>query len=378
MTYLDNAATTACAAPVVEAMLPFFTDNFANAASSDHKPGNDAKMAVDQARSTVAALVNANPEDVVFTSGSTESNNLALSVNSRLLTTPVEHPSILDAMAMRRFDQDAFLTIDSNGAVDLNMLRTSLDDQIETLVSVIATNNETGLEQDILGIAKVVNITGSMLHIDATQSIGTQEINMAATPSLAGVSLSAHKIHGPKGVGALIVSAALRRKLQAVHRGGGHERGLRSGTLNVPGIVGFGVAVNLLSSCRAERRSKLHRIRQGFLHELRSRLDQSIVVESLESSRVSPHILSLRFSGTNGRALLRALRDDVAFSLGSACATNKNEPSHVLTALGFDKRQIAETVRFSFAYDQTENTVRLAASRIAAAVRALSDFSLTV
>lgn len=377
MIYLDHAATTACAPEVVDAMIPFFRDYFANAASVDHVPGNAMRRAVDDARESVAALVGAKPEDVIFTSGSTEANNLALSVDGPVLTTPVEHPSVLDPFAARLRDDDALLAVDAAGRVELVGLRESLAARADALVSIIATNNETGTEQDVESLDALIHESRGMLHLDATQAIGTHTFDMRRTRAVTGISISAHKIHGPKGVGALIATAPLRRRMSPILRGGGHERGFRSGTLNVPGIVGFAVAARLLAAQREGRLERLGALRKCFLDVLKDALGD-IVTETIQGAAVSPHVLSVRLHGTNGRALLRAVRDDVAFSLGSACATNKSEPSHVLVALGLDRRAIAETFRISFAWDQSLDDVQHAAAIISEAARTLSAYSLSV
>jgi cysteine desulfurase len=376
MIYLDNAATTACAAEVVDAMVPLFRSVFANASSIDHLPGTAARKAVDEAREAIAIMVGARAEDVIFTSGSTEANNLALSVKQRVLSTRVEHPSILDPIAARNREDDAFLDIDSTGAVVQKALleRLSVGNKA-ALVSVIATNNETGVEQDIDGLAKLTTQHRVMLHLDATQAIGTRPFSMRKS-GIDGLSISAHKIYGPKGVGALIAGASLRKAIKPIVRGGGHERGFRSGTLNVPGIVGFGVAAKLVSERWLERRKRLSDLRFQFLEALSGQLGDA-VNETVPLEQVSPHVLSFRLRGTNGRALLGAVRDEVAFSLGSACATNKAEPSHVLLALGMDKRTISETVRVSFSAEQSTEEVRRAALIIARAAYGLSAYSVS-
>jgi cysteine desulfurase len=373
MIYLDHAATTACAEEVISAMLPYFREQFANASSTDHMLGAKAKEAVERAREQVAELVGAQPEDVIFTSGSTEANNLALSVSLHVSTTPVEHPSILDSLKSRGRDTDTFLDISSEGLVLPDALAKTMK-QRRCLVSVIATNNETGVEQDIDMLATVTNEAGSLLHLDATQAVATRTIDLRKR-NIAACSLSAHKIYGPKGVGALVATGAMRRELHPILHGGGHERGLRSGTLNVPGIVGFGVAAELAKKHRAERRNTISLLRQRFFEEL-SEATGHLATKTIQSAPTSPHILSLRISGTNARALLRGVRDDVAFSLGSACATNKSEPSHVLMALAIDKKVIAETIRCSFSSEQTPEEVEKAAAAIGSAAKALAGYSL--
>jgi cysteine desulfurase len=373
MIYLDYAATTRCSAEVIDAMLPFFRENFANASSIDHILGSKAREAVENARASIATLVGSQPEDVIFTSGSTEANNLALSVALPLVTTRVEHPSVLDVVLARSNSADRFVEIDRNGRVLEDALSRILAEG-RHLVSVIATNNETGVEQDLDTLAALVSTTTSLLHVDATQAVGTRTIDLRKR-KIAACSVSAHKIHGPKGIGALVISGEIRRELRPIQRGGGHERGLRSGTLNVPGIVGFAVAADLAARNRAARRQHLEQLRQRFIEAISA--IRSSVVFTIQDAPTSPHILSLRLSGTNGRALLRAVKDEVAFSLGSACATNKAEPSHVLTALGIEKKAISETIRLSFSSEQSFDEIEKAASIIAHAANALAGYSLS-
>ena len=375
MIYLDNAATTACAEEVVESMLPFFRENFANASSIDHVLGLQAREAVDRAREQIAELIGGNPEDIIFTSGATEANNLALSIALPVSTTRVEHPSILDTLTSRGRDTDSFIDTDNEGLVHADALAQATK-QRQCLISVIATNNETGVEQDLDMLSSVATNGGSLLHIDATQAIGTRAIEVRRR-GIAACSISAHKIYGPKGIGALAASTLMRRHLRPILHGGGHERGMRSGTLNVPGIVGFGVAARLAALHRAERRDKLTALRQRFLDVLGAKVGERSFA-TITNATVSPHILSLHLRGTNARALLRAVREEVAFSLGSACATNKAEPSHVLLALGLDKRTIAETIRCSFSSEQSLHEVGEAARAISAATTSLSEFSVPV
>lgn len=374
MIYLDNASTTAVAEEVLEAMLPFFRGQFANASSTDHILGSKAKEAVERAREQVAEAVGAQPEDVIFTSGSTEANNLALSVDLPISSTLVEHPSILDVIKARKRDTDTWLDLTHEGLVIPESLKKAITHR-RSVVSVIATNNETGVEQDIDMLANVTNDGGSLLHLDATQAVGTRAIDLRKR-NIAACSLSAHKFYGPKGVGALVVSTAMRRELSPILHGGGHERGLRSGTLNVPGIVGFGAAAGLAMKYRVQRRNHLAALNKRFFDVL-SESTNFRASMTIQSAATSPHILSVRISGTNARALLRSVRDEVAFSLGSACATNKSEPSHVLTALGIDKKIIGETIRCSFSSEQTLEEVELAASKLANAALELSQYSVS-
>lgn len=375
MIYLDHAATTACAAEVVDAMLPYFREHFANGSSTDHLPGVTARRAIDEARDAVALMVGARAEDVIFTSGSTEANNLVMSVACAVLTTQVEHPSVLDSFGARNLEVDSFVPVDEHGIVKIELLEAQLA-RIDgcSLVSIIATNNETGAEQDIESLQALATKRGALLHLDATQAVGTRQFS-ARRDGLAALSISAHKIHGPKGVGALVAMPAMRAKLKPVFRGGGHERGFRPGTLNVPGIVGFGVAARIIRANWSQRRQTLTALRQHFIKTLQRSCGDALY-ETVPCALASPHILSIRLRKTNARALLGAVREGVAFSLGSACATNKAEPSHVLVALGLDKRSVAETFRISFSPDQTMEEVGAAAMLLANAAQALSGYSV--
>ena len=268
---------------------------------------------------------------------------------------------------------DSFVEIDRDGVACKEALVNALAER-KCLVSIIATNNETGVEQDLDLLASIATDSTSLLHVDATQAVGTSTIDLRKR-KIAACSISAHKIQGPKGIGALVISGGIRRELRPLIRGGGHERGFRSGTLNVPGIVGFGVAAELTVKHRAERHQRLAVLRQHFLDSIVNAIGSATTTVS--RAHTSPHILSLRLRGTNGRALLRAVRNEVAFSLGSACATNKSEPSHVLTALGVEKSAIAETIRCSFSSEQALEEIDKAASAIARAANALTGYSLS-
>ena len=373
MIYLDHASTTPCAQEVIDEMLPFFRDSFANASSIDHIPGNDASRAVEKARESIAALVGVRANEIIFTSGSTEANNLAVSSAHSIIITAIEHPSIRDTVIARRNESDVTLQVDANGLIDIDELRETLRVSSVTLVSIIATNNETGTEQQLGRISQCVKEAGSLLHFDATQTIALRSLELSKT-QFDGISLSAHKINGPKGIGALIVRNGLRRLIRPMIHGGGHERGLRSGTLNVPGIVGFGAAADLALKNGEHNREKVRAVKAEFLSILYEKLGERIQ-QTITSDHASPHILSLRIEGINGRALLGEVRQEVAFSLGAACATLKSEPSHVLLEIGLDKSQIAQTIRLSFSPEQTKELVRQAAEIISIAAFKLLEYS---
>lgn len=372
MIYLDYAATTPCDPRVVEAMLPFFSEQFGNASSIDHSMGVQARKAVDQARASIASLVGAKDEDVIFTSGSTEANNLVLAGTRRFaITSMVEHPSVLESVTKRR-DRKAYsvLPVNGDGVVTTDSLRAELEGHAGSLVSIISVNNEIGCKNDIGKLSQVSHEHGAFFHSDMTQAFVASHVDFRKS-DLDAISMSAHKIYGPKGVGALICKAGLRRETIALAFGGGHERGLRSGTLNVPGIVGFGAAASILEKERGRLARHLVDVRTKFTDVLGNRFSGNLSLNGGKDA--SPHILSVTLHGVNNRALLRMSGDRLCFSLGSACATNKNEPSHVLKALGLSDRVCNETIRVSFGLGTTNDEATEAATLLASAANGLLE-----
>lgn len=366
--YLDYAATTPCADEVVDAMLPFFSKTFGNAASVDHPVGGFARKAVEQARAHVADLVSARPEEVIFTSGATESNNLALSSDLPLVYGAIEHPSIREAATSGRDRPKVELAADSDGCYEVSHLSSILDTlSAKGVVSLMWVNNETGSTQDLGAIAKISREHDFLVHTDASQGIMHFPLSMRAT-GINAVSLSAHKIYGPKGIGALVCDAKLRAKLRALTHGGGHERGLRPGTLNVPGIVGFGAAARIAKKDQNRNTSLLTRLRQAFKEQLIAEFPRA----QFNCERAAaPHICSITLPGVNNRALLQETAGRVAFSLGSACSTGRNEPSHVLLGIGLSTAEANSTIRCSFGLQQSEEQVKRAAQEITLAANRL-------
>lgn len=362
MTYLDYAATTPCLPEVVDAMLPFLTTEFGNAASIDHLMGTRARTAVEQARSYVGQLVGAPPEDVIFTSGATESNNIALNSSRQVVTSSIEHPSVLDFLDRVRKAESTILKVDAHGEISASSLVDCLSQRkvAQHLVSIMLVNNEVGTTQDVQSLSAAAHQLEALFHTDATQAVVTTSIEMRQM-QIDALSISAHKLYGPKGVGALICNAAFRRELLPRQFGGGHERGIRSGTLNVPGIVGFGEAAKIALQDRPKRVGHLSKIRRLFIENLTKTFGGSLTIHG---TCVSPHIASVRLAKINNRALLRANARQLCFSLGSACATAKSEPSHVLIAMGLSDEQANETVRISFGAQTTEKEVELAATAL--------------
>jgi cysteine desulfurase len=373
--YLDDHATTPADPRVIEAMLPFFGEKFGNAASRSHSFGWEAEKAVELARKRVAALAGVTPREVVFTSGATESNNLAIkgameayrANGSHIVTMATEHKAVLDPVKHleRSGVRATVLPPQADGLLDLDRLRDAI--QPETvLVSVMAANNEIGVVQPVEEIAAICRERGVLFHCDAAQALG--KIPMPADAADL-ISLSAHKMYGPKGVGALIVRRRSPRiQLAAQMDGGGHEFGMRSGTLNVPAIVGFGEACAICSESMESEGGRVAALRHRLKAKLEAGLDGVFVNGSMEHRL--PGNLNVSFAGVDSDALLMNLRD-LALSSGSACTSATVEPSHVLKALGADDARIRSAVRFGLGRFHTEEEIDYAAARVTEAVRKL-------
>lgn len=370
MIYLDYNATTPVDERVVDAMLPWLTTTFWNAASA-HAGGRVAADAVEAARSDLAALIGARRGEIVWTSGATEANNLALlgavaaapAARRRLITTAVEHKAVLDVANYLRSSGASVtvLPVDRLGRVGLDDLEEELRRGDTAVVSVMAANNETGVLADLVPIAKLVHEHGGLLHTDATQIVGKLPFDVqAAGVDLA--SVSAHKLYGPKGVGALFVGRRVR--LDPITHGGGHERGLRSGTLNVPGIVGFGRAASLALS--ADHADRLGQLRDRLTRALTNQVSDVEVMG--EDAAKLPNTVNLRFVGADAEAVM-ANAPEVMVSSGSACTALTPEPSHVLLAMGLDRTASTECLRISVGRPTLEREVDDAAEMLAAAVR---------
>jgi cysteine desulfurase len=375
--YLDNHSTTKVDPRVVEAMLPFFTETYGNAASRSHAFGWAAEAAVDVARGQVGQLIGASAAEVVFTSGATESNNLALkgvaelhgSRGRHIVTSAIEHKAVLDSC--HHLERQGFsVTVvmpGENGIVDPEAVGRALTPDT-ILVSVMLVNNEMGAIQPIEAIGRVARERKALFHCDAVQGIGRTPFDVERMHvDLA--SISAHKIYGPKGIGALFVRRARPRvQLIAQIDGGGHERALRSGTLNVPAIVGFGRACEIMGS---EGEGETARI-LGLRERLFSRLDAELDGVRLNGDAERRHAgnLNVSFAGVRSDALMGALRD-VAVSSGSACTSASLEPSYVLRAMGIDEERAAASIRFGVGRFNTEAEIDFAAGRVVDEVRKL-------
>jgi len=391
--YLDYHATTPVDPRVLEAMLPFFTERFGNPHSKQHAFGWDARDATDRARAQVAALLNATAGEITFTSGATESSNLALKgvVEARraaglgaeasakaanhVVTVATEHKSVLDVcLQFRQQGLDVtVLGVDPGGLVDLDALRAVMTPRT-ILVSVMAANNEIGTIQPLAGIGAIAHEHGALLHTDAAQAAGKIPIDVRAM-NIDLLSLTAHKFYGPKGCGALFVRR-MKPRLALVPQvaGGGQEGGLRSGTLNVPGIVGLGQAAEICRLEMAEEGSRLGGLRNRLLEGLRGHLQEVRVNGSLEHRL--PHNLHVSFDGVEGEALLMAL-GDLAVSTGSACASGSQAPSHVLQAIGATSDRAGASIRFGLGRTTTAADIDFAIDRVSTVVAALRRQSVS-
>lgn len=375
--YLDSHATTPVDPRVLDVMLPYFTEQFGNASSRTHAFGWSARDAVDRARKQVAALIGVSAREVVFTSGATEANNLAIKgvgigsgrTNPHIVTVVTEHHSVLDPCesVQQHGVRVTRLGVGEDGLVDLDQLDEAID-ETTVLVSVMAANNETGVIQPLDAIARLAHARGALVHSDATQAIGKVPFNIVAL-DLDLVSLTAHKMYGPKGIGALVVRRrSPRLSLTPIIDGGGHEGGLRSGTLNVPGIVGLGKTAELCKELMSSESEQQRRLRDRLLEGLRASIGDLRVNGSL-TARL-PHNLNVSVPGVDGRELITAL-DDLAVSNGAACASDSAEPSYVLSAMGIDADTARASLRFGLSRFTTEEEIEYAIQKVASVVAGL-------
>lgn len=380
--YMDNHATTRVDPRVVEAMLPFFNETFGNAASRTHAFGWQAEAAVDDARETIAGLINAESgKEIVFTSGATESDNLAIKgvaeyykqKGNHIVTTVIEHKAVLDSC--KRLEKQGYevtyVNVGKDGLVDPDDIRRALTDKT-ILVSVMLANNEVGTIQPLAEIGKITREKGVLLHSDAVQGIGKTEFDVRAM-NVDLASLTAHKIYGPKGVGALYVRRSKPRvRLVAQMDGGGHERGNRSGTLNVPGIVGFAKACEILEREGKEENERIRGLRERLHRGIAAALDE--VVLNGHPERRLPGNLNLSFSFVEGEGLMMAIKD-VAVSSGSACTSASLEPSYVLRSMGLDEELAHSSIRFGLGRFNTEEEVDYVIDLVVGKVKKLRDMS---
>ena len=379
--YLDYNATTPCDPRVVEAMLPYFSDQFGNAASRSHSYGWQAEEAVDHAREQVAELIGANTREIIFTSGATEAVNLAIKgvfesyavKGNHIITCATEHKAVLDTCSHleKKGAEITYLPVNAEGLIGLKELEASIRPET-ILIAIMYANNETGTIQPVKEIGRIAKKRGVLFFTDATQATGKIPVDVN-DDEVDMMSFSAHKIYGPKGVGALYVRRKNPRvKLIAQMDGGGHERGMRSGTLNVTGIVGFGKACTLCKKEMEEDNKRLSSLREKLENEI-LKLEESYVNGSREHRL--PHVTNMSFGYVEGEALMMGLNKSLAVSSGSACTSASIEPSHVLKALGLGDDLAHSSVRFALGRFTTEEEINYAIEQVIATINRLRESS---
>jgi cysteine desulfurase len=379
--YMDNHATTQVDPRVLKAMLPYLTNVFGNSASRNHSFGWEAEEATEKARKQVADLIGATSKEIVFTSGATESDNLALKgvaemyaeKGNHIITAATEHKAILDAC--KRLEKEGlrvtYLPVQTNGLIDLDQLRAAITDKT-ILISIMYANNEIGVLQPVAEIGKIAKERGVLFHTDGTQAAGKIPVNVTQD-NIDLMSISAHKMYGPKGVGALYVRRRNPRvQLTAQMDGGGHERGMRSGTLNVPGIVGLGEACAIAKAEMAEESKRLAYLRDKLKDRLLASLDE-VYINGTQEHRL-PNNLNISFAYVEGESLLMGI-NDVAVSSGSACTSATLEPSYVLKALGAGDDLAHSSIRFGLGRFNTEEEVDYVAEKVIDVVKKLRELS---
>jgi cysteine desulfurase len=378
--YMDNHATTPLDPRALEAMLPFFTEEFGNAASRSHPFGWNAEKAVDLAREQVGALIGASGKEIVWTSGATESDNLAIKgaaefykdKGNHIVTAATEHKAVLDTC--KRLEKEGFevtyVSVGKDGRVSAQEVADAMTEKT-TLVSIMLANNEIGTVNPVAEIGQAVKSRGALFHIDAVQGVGKIPFDVNSSQADL-VSLSAHKMYGPKGVGALYVRRKPRVRLVPIIDGGGHERGMRSGTLNVPGIVGFGKAAALAQAEMPEESARMLALRERLRNGLQSRISHTFINGSLEHRL--PGNLNISFAYIEGEAMLMGMKD-VAVSSGSACTSASLEPSYVLRALGVGETMAHTSIRFGLGRFNTVEEVDYVIGMVADKVEKLRSMS---
>lgn len=379
--YMDNHATTPMDPRVFQAMAPYFTEIFGNAASRNHSFGWRAEEAVERARKQIAELVGADSREIVFTSGATESDNLAIKgvaemyaeKGNHIITVPTEHKAVLDTCKHleKRGFRVTYLPVLPSGLIDLDMLREAITDKT-ILVTIMYANNEIGVIQPIAEIGRLCHERGVLFHSDAVQAIGKVPVDVIRD-NIDLMSITGHKLYGPKGMGALYVRRKNPRvQLTAQMDGGGHERGMRSGTLNVPGIVGLGEACALAGREMPTESLRLAALRDKLLHKLTSELDEVYVNGTLEHRL--PGNLNISFAYVEGESLLMGI-NDIAVSSGSACTSATLEPSYVLKALGAGDEIAHSSIRFGLGRFNTEEEIDYAGNKVVEVVKKLRELS---
>jgi len=379
--YMDYHATTPVDPRVVDAMLPYFTQHFGNPASRNHSFGWEAEEAVETARKQVADLIGANVKEIIFTSGATEANNLAIKgaaemyreKGNHIITCVTEHKAVIDTCKKleKLGARVTYLAVQKDGRISLDELQAAITDKT-ILITIMAANNEIGVLQPIAEIGAIAKAKGILFHTDAVQAVGKVPFDVTQN-KVDLVSLSGHKFYGPKGVGALYVRRRNPRVLLAEQiSGGGHERGMRSGTLNVPGIVGLGAAAALAKAEMATESARLSAMRDRLNKKLHDNLDEIYINGSMEHRL--PHNLNISFAYVEGESLLMGI-NDVAVSSGSACTSASLEPSYVLKALGAGDDLAHSSIRFGLGRWTSDEEVDYVVEKLTSVVRRLREMS---
>jgi len=379
--YMDNHATTPVDPRVLEAMLPYFNERFGNSASRNHAFGWTAEEAVENARAQIARLINATPKEIIFTSGATESNNLAIKgaaemyreKGNHIITQVTEHKAVLDTCKrLEKYGYEVtYLPVGKDGRVNPEDVRKAITPKT-ILISIMYANNEIGVVQPIAEIGKIAKEKGVLLHSDGVQATGKIPVDVQAD-NVDMLSMTAHKIYGPKGVGALYVRRRNPRvQLSSILDGGGHERGMRSGTLNVPGIVGFGKACEIATNEMAAESARMIALRDRLRKGLEAKLDEIYINGTMEHHL--PNNLNMSFAFVEGESLLMGI-NDIAVSSGSACTSATLEPSYVLKALGVGEDLAHTSIRFGLGRFNTEEEVDYVVNRMYEVVSRLRELS---
>ena len=378
--YLDNSSTTPVDPRVLETMVPYFTNVFGNAASRNHSFGWSAEDAVDTARDQIASLIGSSAKEIIFTSGATESNNLAIKgvfemyaqKGNHIISVETEHKAVIDTcLHVEKLGAEiTFLKVNEKGLINLDELKAAIKPNT-ILISIMYASNEIGVIQPIREIAEIAKQAGVLFHTDATQAVGKIPVDVIAD-GIHLMSFTAHKMYGPKGVGALYVRRKNPRvKVTAQIDGGGHERGMRSGTLNVPGIVGFGKAAELCEQDMEKDTARVGALRDRLEAELTT-IEESYVNGSIEHRL--PHVANISFTYVEGEGLMMGVKD-LAVSSGSACTSASLEPSYVLKALGLDDELAHSSLRFGLSRFTTDEEIDFAIECVKTAVYKLRDMS---
>lgn len=379
--FMDYHSTTPVDPRVLEEMIPYFTNDFGNAASRNHSFGWKAEEAVEHSRERIASLINCDPKEIIFTSGATESNNLALKgvaemyaeKGDHIITCVTEHKAVLDTC--KRLEKAGkrvtYMPVDHYGQINLDDLRKEITDKT-ILISIMFANNEVGTLQHVHEIGKIAKEKGVLFHSDAVQAVGKIPVDVQAM-SVDLMSLTAHKLYGPKGIGALYVrKKGPRVRLVAQMDGGGHERGMRSGTLNVPGMVGFGKACEIAQQVMPEESKRLAGLRDKLRFGIEKELDE-VYLNGHPTERL-PNNLNMSFAYVEGESLLMGM-DDIAVSSGSACTSATLEPSYVLKALGVGEDLAHTSIRFGLGRFNTEEEVDYVMNKVISNVKRLREMS---